>query len=312
VQTLPSVAVPNTPGSFSAVIDLASLSALAEVTFAVPGATPLDQVQVYFTTNPSAVNAASSIQGPLLAGPQPGPWPPQIPCRYAIFQRVGGTTTGLSAQISGQETPGTSANSGGSSGRALAVSNLAASGPIGTAPATVDQYAFFNVAQTTGSVNVTLPAPSAAANSRLAMVTNTGTVAFELYGAMVVPGTGALVFWNGTAWVPLNAFSPIPAQGANLGDASVTLTRAGQFSQYTMPAGTMSAARTVTLPSSTQGAQLGDIALISRLDVSAFTLTIANGGGGGGNTFVMPVSKVNFHMARFDGTNWNFMSGGVQ
>ncbi len=476
MQTLPSVSVPNTPGSFSAVVDLAALSALGEITFAVPGAGPLDQVQVYFTTNASAVNAASAIQGPLLSGPQPGPMPPQIPCRYVILERVAGTTTGLSAQISGQETPGTSANSGGSSGQALAISNLAATGPIGAAPATVDQYAFFDVAQTTASVNVTLPAPSAAANSRCVMVTNTGTAAFQLYGAMLLPNTSALVLWNGTqwqlcglgsalsalgnalgmtlligtldangiriitngagavwvdvnqnmgvgqsspkakldlagaflmepvnvanlagggsvgtaattvdvasilhvaqttagqaltlppptnntapgrllvvvntgtvpfvvgdatllqnlnlmpgaagskgqacvfewngvAWAPLSAFSPTPAQGANLGDASVTVTRAGQFSQYTMPAGIMSAARTVTLPSAAQGAQPGDIALISRLDISAFTLTIANGGGGGGNTFVMPASKVNFHTARFDGTNWNFMSGGVQ
>jgi hypothetical protein len=481
VQSLSPLAIPNTPGAFSAVLDLAALSATAEITFAVPGAGPLDQVQVYFTTHASATNAASAVQGPLLTGPTPGPWQPEIPARYVIVERIAGPTTGLLLEATGQETPSAGSPSTSTlSGASLAIANLPTGGNIGTASATVDAYIFFTLDQTTPAVTVTLPNPTVTGSARLAVLTHTGTAAFLLYGAAILPGSSALLVWtgtqwqlaglggaasvvgnqigsaitigpndsnalvfitngtsafkidpnqnvgigpgmglatpkarldlngafliepvttsdkptggsvgsaattvdvtsilhlaqvtagqaltlppptnatapgrlliainvgtvpvligdatlqqnvnlmpgaatskgqgcvfewDGTAWVPISAFLATPAQGANLGDASVTLTRAGQFSQYTMPAGTLSTGRTVTLPSAAQGAQPGDVALVSRLDVSANTLTIANGGPGAGNLFVMPVSKVNSLMARFDGTNWQFMFGGAQ
>jgi hypothetical protein len=477
VNTLPALTLPNTNGAFSAVMDLSGLTALAEITFAVPGAGSGDSFQVYFTTNPGATTSASGVQGPLLTGPAPGVWPPQIPARYLIVQRIAGTTTGLTMQTSGQETPGMGGSGPApSTGTFSAVANLATGGAIGTAPATVDNFAFFTVNQTTAGQSVTLPAPTQTTPARLAYVENTGTQAFQLYTTELQPGFGAVVGWNGTAWnlvgvgnaisqglnffgapillgtgdanklglytnavlallidaaqnvgigqatpkakldlagalllepvaianlatggsvgsaattvdvgsvleinqttagqaltlppptnntahgrylvtvnvgtvsfligdatlaqnlnlnpgaaaskgqgcvwewdgtawVPISAFLATPAQGANLGDANVTVTRAGQFSQYTLPAGTLSTGRTVTLPSSAQGALPGDVALVSRVDATANTLTVANGGGGGGNLIVMPASKINFVMAWFNGVNWIYMSGGAQ
>ncbi len=473
--TLAPLSLPNTIGAFSVVLDLSALSEHDEITFAVPSAGAADVFQVYFTTNPSATSNQSATTGPLLTGPTPAPWQPPIPGRYVIVQRIAGTTTSLSMQSSGQETPGSGASTP-STGTYVPIANLPSGGSIGLAPATVDVSSYFTVNQTTGGQAITLPAPTQTAPARLAIVENVGTQSFTLYGSPVLPGYGAVLgwngsawtvvaigsavaagtnafgrvlqigttdnfalglytnstvalvidtaqnvginqgtpkarldvngavllepvsvanlagggsvgsaattvdvasvleinqttggqavtlppptnaaahgrylcvvnvgtasflvgdatlqqnvnlmpgaagskgqgcifMWNGTAWVPLSAFYPIPAQGANLGDANVTVTRAGAFSQYTMPGSSMSANRTVTLPSAAQGALPGDVALISRLDTTAFSLTVANGGPGAGNIAVLPASKQNFAMAWFNGTNWIFMSCGVQ
>jgi len=92
------------------------------------------------------------------------------------------------------------------------------------------------------------------------------------------------------------------APGASLTDAAATiLVSAGKW--RVLPAATLSAARVLTL--GTTGAVAGDIITVTRLDVTANTYTIANGGGGGGNVVVFPVSKQSFADCYFDGTNWS-------
>lgn len=97
-------------------------------------------------------------------------------------------------------------------------------------------------------------------------------------------------------------------QGRSAGAAGPALTDANQTlliddgAWRTQPAGSLTANRVKTL--SPTGATGGDQFTITRLDAGAFTLTIANGGPGGGNVAVLPVSKTGTVIAQFDGTNW--------
>lgn len=89
--------------------------------------------------------------------------------------------------------------------------------------------------------------------------------------------------------------------GTNLGDTSPTITVAGG-SRYIMPAGTMTTNRSVTL--GTAGATASELIEIIRLDKTAFTLAIVNGGGGAGTKYTFPVSVSRRAWFTFDGTNW--------
>src|SRR3990167_11043240 len=95
-----------------------------------------------------------------------------------------------------------------------------------------------------------------------------------------------------------------PVAGANLTDASVSLAADADapLTWRRLPASTLSGNRVLTL--STTGAQKGQQILLTRDDAEAFTYTIANGGVGGGNLLVMPVSKIGHIRSQFDGTNW--------
>lgn len=86
--------------------------------------------------------------------------------------------------------------------------------------------------------------------------------------------------------------------------ATQTVEPLGPVTRYTMA--TMSQGSTVTL--SATGAAPGDMLTVSRTDTSANTLTVANGGTGGGNIAVLVASKEGFVKAWFDGTNWNLDS----
>jgi hypothetical protein len=98
--------------------------------------------------------------------------------------------------------------------------------------------------------------------------------------------------------------------GSALTDANATVQRQGRRSWFTLPASTLTTGRTLTL--GTTGAQTGDTMLITRLDATANTYSIANGGAGAGTLGVLPVSKVNFLDAIFDGTNWKLLRLGTQ
>lgn len=90
-------------------------------------------------------------------------------------------------------------------------------------------------------------------------------------------------------------------RGDDLGDASAALLVSGGRTRI-LPAATLTADRTLTLDDA--GAVQGDEILVIRNDATAFVLTIANGGAGGGNVAVMPSSNRSWCRARFDGTNW--------
>jgi hypothetical protein len=89
---------------------------------------------------------------------------------------------------------------------------------------------------------------------------------------------------------------------STLGDASVHVN-VGVANQFNMPAGTMTASRTITLD--TTGAVANESLTIARLDTTANTLTIVNGGTGGGTLYTFPASKARASTFIFDGTNWN-------
>jgi len=92
-----------------------------------------------------------------------------------------------------------------------------------------------------------------------------------------------------------------PDAGADLGDADATLTVGGGF-WYTLPAATLTANRVVTLDPT--NAEAGDPIEVTRLDTTAYTLTVVNGGPASGTLFTMPVSARSFALAYFNGSDF--------
>lgn len=96
--------------------------------------------------------------------------------------------------------------------------------------------------------------------------------------------------------------------GANLTNADATIYVSGNAIRI-LPAATLTANHVLTL--GTTGAIEGDEILVVRNDAEAFTYTIANGGAGGGNVAVMPVSQRAWCRARYDGTNWIHLGSAI-
>jgi len=190
-------------------------------------------------------------------------------------------------------------------------------GTLGSAATTVDLTSRLVVTQSTAVVTQanmrTLAAPSVATAGRRCIVESStaSTASFTVgdatlkQGVNLGPGQACEFEWNGAAWIPLACTAQDPIQGAALTDAAGASARAGQITQYTLPATTLSTNRTNTL--STTGAIKGDVQIVTRLDVTANTYTVA-----GAQNFVMPASKINFCTFRFDGAAWQFVSGGSQ
>lgn len=101
----------------------------------------------------------------------------------------------------------------------------------------------------------------------------------------------------------------VHAAKAALADTDETITYA-QGAWRKLAAATLSAGRSKTL--GTAGATAGDQIEITRIDVSANTLAVINGGGGAGTLFTFPVSKIGSAKFQFDGTNWELRSVGYQ
>jgi plastocyanin len=98
---------------------------------------------------------------------------------------------------------------------AIAITNKATGGVIGTAAATVDIATTFNINQTTASQTLTLPSPTNTTAGRVAFVNNIGTVSFSMHGVTIAAGTYATFMWNGSVW---------------LGEAAATATAGGTVS----------------------------------------------------------------------------------
>ncbi len=99
-------------------------------------------------------------------------------------------------------------------------------------------------------------------------------------------------------------------KGANLTDAAATIQWSDGLRRV-LPAATLSAARILTLGVAA-GADgrlpvRGVRIEITRLDVTANTYAIANGGAGAGTLKTMAVSVLGYAMAEFDGTNWELV-----
>lgn len=99
------------------------------------------------------------------------------------------------------------------------------------------------------------------------------------------------------------------AAGTALTDADATI-QVGGGNWRVLPAATLSTNRQLTL--GTTSAVAGDQIELTRLDLTANTYTIINGGAGAGTLLVFPVSKLGCAKFQFDGTNWALRSFGMQ
>jgi hypothetical protein len=102
----------------------------------------------------------------------------------------------------------------------------------------------------------------------------------------------------------------VPITGAALTNADVTKNPASDgVSEYQLPAATLTADHTLTLGTSGSPA-VNDVIRIVRLDATAHSYIVANGGGGGGTLFTFGPSPTAVFGASFywDGANWRFLS----
>jgi hypothetical protein len=101
----------------------------------------------------------------------------------------------------GTTQPGATLHNAGSSLFGVkAIGDLATGGAIGPALNTVDSFTIFSVAQATAGQTLSLPAPANATAGRIAILMNTGTVAFTVETAKVNGGTAISLLWSGTQW----------------------------------------------------------------------------------------------------------------
>jgi hypothetical protein len=113
-------------------------------------------------------------------------------------------------------------------------------------------------------------------------------------------GLGAVAALATPAAVAAYVGSAVAVAGAALADAAATLTVAGG-NCYTMPAGTLTAARVLTL--GTGGTPLaGEVITVIRLDAGAFTLTLQDDAGT--VLTVLPASTKAIASGRWNGTHF--------
>jgi hypothetical protein len=86
-----------------------------------------------------------------------------------------------------------------------------------------------------------------------------------------------------------------------LGDSSPTIT-VGNGNQAILPAATLTGNQTVTLGAG--GAVANEVFTILRLDATAHTLAVVNGGPGAGTLYTFPISTTRQASFQFNGTDW--------
>ena len=99
----------------------------------------------------------------------------------------------------------------------------------------------------------------------------------------------------------------VSERGADLRDAVATSQVVANFWRV-LPAATLTANHVLTV--GTTNAVVGDVITVTRLDVTAWTYAIVNGGVGAGTIITMPVSVRYWAKVAFDGTNWVLHSAG--
>ncbi len=92
-----------------------------------------------------------------------------------------------------------------------------------------------------------------------------------------------------------------PDRGSDLTDANATIAVSGDVWRV-LPAATLTTNRTITLDD--ELAQDGDRIEVTRLDSTANTVAIVNGGPGAGTLVTLPASSRSFAKFYFDGTDW--------
>jgi hypothetical protein len=133
-------------------------------------------------------------------------------------------------------------------------------------------------------------------------VLETGTVLRFAPGSTLDDDGYSVIATNGQAGAGAWILQRIDDKGADLtGDATQTLTVGGKRWRR-IPTGTLT--QNITLTCSAINAAAGDWFEITREDTSGFTVTIANGGAGGGNVITLGASQKACAVPWFDGTNW--------
>lgn len=97
-------------------------------------------------------------------------------------------------------------------------------------------------------------------------------------------------------------------RGEDLATGNQTIAIAGNRWRV-IPAATILGNSIITIDDA--GAVEGDEILITRNGTEAFTVTIANGGAGGGNIVVMPSGVRSWALSAFDGTDWIHKASGL-
>lgn len=83
----------------------------------------------------------------------------------------------------------------------LALANVAANWPIGTAATTVDLYSSIQINQTTASIVATIPAPTVSQTWQVLRIGNVGTAPISVWTTLISVGWFADFQWSGTAWL---------------------------------------------------------------------------------------------------------------
>lgn len=108
---------------------------------------------------------------------------------------------------------------------AVTIANIAASGSVGTAPATVDAAGTLVLSQTTASVALTLPNPVGSVAGKVLNVTHNGSVLTSIAGRAILPGETVTFVWDGNTWNPSTGGRAMyAATGVSDASGNVTFT----------------------------------------------------------------------------------------
>lgn len=164
-----------------------------------------------------------------------------------------------------------SGGSGGNVNDRLALGNFATGGVIGTAAATVDNYAQFIINQTTAAQTLSLPTPTAASTETSVVVSNGGTVPFTMHGKILPVNGSAIFVWNtnSASWLdPMAWMVPLTVSPSVSGDLC-TKPELDAHDQFNVNPG--DADLDLTLPDPTAN-QTGKLVRVSNVGVDQFTM----------------------------------------
>lgn len=110
----------------------------------------------------------------------------------------------------------------------MVLPNQITTGPIGTAPATVDAFNYCTFIQTTTGISLSLPVPSDGRTGHFFTIKHDGTAVFTLNGVPIMPGQTLQFSYDGTSWG-----STLPQQGGS--NNVVTASVPNQATSTTLP-----------------------------------------------------------------------------
>lgn len=113
--------------------------------------------------------------------------------------------------------------------------------------------------------------------------------------------------WNGSAWTGIGILSATLTNKDSVVDCGTSSAGTdGNANQFVLPAATLTANHTLTL--NTDSAVVGETITMVRLDATAHTYAVINGGAGAGTMITLPASAKRVASFSFDGVNWNLAS----